>query len=201
MAPTPVLAERRVTGILLAAGRGARFDPSGERNKLLQTLPDGHAVAVAAASSLLVMLPSVVAVVRPGADALAAQLQQAGCEVTVCIDAEQGMAASLVHGLRCARESSGWLIALADMPSVTPSTIASLIDAIDNGADIAVPVYRGKRGNPVAFSRVHLARLLALGGDEGARALLKSFPVTEVQVDDPGIRYDIDTESDLRAMR
>ena len=32
--------------ILLAAGSGSRFDPLGIRNKLLQPLPDGCAVAV-----------------------------------------------------------------------------------------------------------------------------------------------------------
>jgi molybdenum cofactor cytidylyltransferase len=36
-------------GILLAAGRGRRFDPAGLRNKLLQPLADGEPVVVASA--------------------------------------------------------------------------------------------------------------------------------------------------------
>lgn len=185
------------TGILLAAGRGRRFDPSGERNKLLQTLDDGTPVAVAAARHLLTVLPHVLAVVRPGCDGLARQLRDAGCQVSVCDNADEGMAASLVHGLRERLQAQGWVIALADMPWVEPATIAALVDAVDDGAQIAVPTWRGKRGNPVAFGRGYLPELLALRGDAGARSLLATWPVTEVDTDDSGIRRDVDTRGDL----
>jgi molybdenum cofactor cytidylyltransferase len=42
-----------------------------------------------------------------------------------------------------------------------------------------------------------LPALLALEGDEGARSILKQRPVTEVEVDDPGIFQDIDQPADL----
>ena len=187
-----------MTGILLAAGTGTRFDPGGVRNKLLQTLPGGEMVAVAAARNLLAVLPRVVAVVRHESDALIHALQSAGCNVTICPISGEGMGASLVHALSQARDSSAWLIALADMPYVQPSTIRGLANAVRDGNGIAAPVYRGRRGNPVAFGREHLDRLLQLRGDEGARRLLKAFPVTEVQTDDPGVIHDIDTLEDLR---
>ena len=41
-----------LTGILLAAGRGRRFDPEGARNKLLQRLPGGELVVAASARTL-----------------------------------------------------------------------------------------------------------------------------------------------------
>jgi molybdenum cofactor cytidylyltransferase len=107
------------------------------------------------------------------------------------------MAASLVHALQATQDADGWLIALADMPFVAPDTMETLAHAIGHGADIAAPVYRGQRGNPVAFSREHLPRLLRLEGDRGARGLLQEFPVREVRVDDPGILRDIDTPEDL----
>jgi molybdenum cofactor cytidylyltransferase len=191
--------------ILLAAGRGARFDASGARNKLLQPLHAGVSVAAASAGNLLAVLSQVTAVVRPGAALLAAQLQALGCDVSTCPDVEQGMGASLRHGLQQSLlrmpEAKGWLIALADMPAVQPATIAALIDALESGADIAAPSYQGQRGNPVAFSRLHLPRLLQLQGDQGARNLLSTFPVTMVAVDDAGIRLDIDTAADLARQR
>src|ERR1700716_4184452 len=67
-------------GILLAAGKGLRSAPPGVRNKLLQPLPNGETVVAAAAKNLLAVLPTVRAVVRPGADAVAAQLRALGCE-------------------------------------------------------------------------------------------------------------------------
>jgi molybdenum cofactor cytidylyltransferase len=191
--------EPGLTGILLAAGRGARFDPSGGQNKLMQPLAGGELVAAAAAKHMLAVLPDVVAVVRPGAVAVESQLRSAGCDVTQCPNADQGMGVSLVHALSRRGDASGWIIALADMPHVQPATIQALAEALRQGADIAVPTYRKQRGNPVAFSRSHLAQLLQLSGDRGARSLLLEFPVTEIAVDDAGILRDIDTPADLSA--
>ncbi|TFV94911.1 nucleotidyltransferase family protein, partial [Oxalobacteraceae bacterium OM1] len=186
-------------GILLSAGRGTRFDPAGVQDKLLQRLPDGDAVAVAAARTLHAVLPEVVAVVRPGADRAAAALKEAGCRITICPDADAGMAASLVHALSQTPHADGWIVALADMPFVAPATVSALMQAIRQGADIAAPVHAGRRGNPVAFGRRHLTELLQLQGDGGARGLLRRHPVQLVEVDDPGIHRDIDTPADLAA--
>nr|WP_217907524.1 nucleotidyltransferase family protein [Massilia sp. BJB1822] len=192
---------------MLAAGRGSRFDPAGVRNKLLQALPSRAAasgeafrpasVLEASARNMLAALPRVVAVVRPEDEESAALLHGLGCEVSLCPQAALGMAASLVHGLRQAPQAEGWVLALGDMPYVKPATIAALAHAVAQGADIAAPIYQGRRGNPIAFGRRHLPLLLALEGDQGARAIVKNFPVNEVVVEDSGILLDIDTPSDL----
>lgn len=184
-------------GILLAAGKGMRFNPTGTQDKLMQPLANGDAVAVAAARSLLAAMPSVLAVVRPRAAGLATSLRAIGCEVIECQTADQGMGASLVHALLHARAAAGWIIALADMPYVQAATSIALIDAIRHGANIAVPTCDGMRGNPVAFSRVHLPSLLQLCGDQGARRLLTAHLVTEIAVDDAGIFRDVDMALDL----
>ncbi|MGE4450327.1 nucleotidyltransferase family protein [Castellaniella sp.] len=188
---------RRVIGILLAAGRGTRFDPTGQLNKLMQPLGDGRPMAVASAHPLLAVLPDVIAVVRNQTSELGLRLASAGCRVLGCTNADQGMAASLVCGLQAIPEDAGCLIALADMPFVQQSTLQALADAIVQGAHIAAPVLNGQRGNPVAFSAWHRQRLLGLTGDQGARKLLRQYPVREVEVTDPGIVRDIDTPSDL----
>lgn len=188
-----------VAGILLAAGSGSRFDPTGARYKLLQALPGGEPVVAASARALLAVVPRVVAVVRPQDSATADLLRGLGCDVAACADAGQGMAASLVCGVRHAADADGWLIALADMPYVRPATMDALVRALGQGdsATIAAPVHGGRRGNPVAFGRAHLQALLALQGDQGARSILKNNPVNELMVDDPGILQDIDTPSDI----
>jgi molybdenum cofactor cytidylyltransferase len=184
-------------GILLAAGRGSRFDPSGERNKLLARLPGGEPVAVASARALLAVLPRVVAVVAQEGE-LAQALRTCGCEVTVCADAARGMASSLVHAVRHSLPAAdAWVVALGDMPFVRPATIRALTDALGAGAGIAAPSSQGRRGNPVAFAKAHLADLLALEGDQGARRILAAQPVVQVEVADPGIFSDIDTPADL----
>ena len=187
-----------LAGILLAAGRGRRFDPAGQRNKLLQPL-DGEPVVVASARKLLAAVPRVVAVVPPLDAGVGARLAALGCDVTVCPDADSGMAASLTHAIRHSLASGpqAWLVALGDMPFVEPATLRRLADALAAGAGIAAPVMEGRRGNPVGFGAVHLEALLALRGDAGARRLLQTFSVTEVPVDDPGIFRDIDLPGDL----
>lgn len=184
-------------GILLAAGRGRRFDPSGQRNKLLQYLPGGELVVVASARHLLSVLPRVVAVVPPDDGGVAAALRAIGCEVTACDRADTGMAASLVHAIGHVLPAPAWVVALGDMPFVAPATIRALADALAGGAGIAAPVLDGRRGNPVGFSACHLDALLALEGDQGARGILARHPVTEVRVPDPGIFRDVDTPNDL----
>lgn len=189
-----------LTGILLAAGRGKRFDPSGVQNKLLQTVGEatGDLVVVASAKNLLAALPRVLAVVRPGDDKVAAVLGALGCEVRVCADADLGMGESLTTAIEHTKGAEGWVIALGDMPYVLPETIRALAATVERGARIAAPVYEGRRGNPVAFSSFHLPLLLALSCDQGARAILKSHAVSEVVVDDAGVVRDIDTPGDLR---
>jgi molybdenum cofactor cytidylyltransferase len=108
------------------------------------------------------------------------------------------MASSLVHAVRHSLPAAdAWDVALGDMPFVRPATIRALTDALGAGANIAAPSSQGRRGNPVAFAKAHLADLLALEGDQGARRILAAQPVVQVEVADPGIFSDIDTPADL----
>lgn len=185
------------TALLLAAGRGTRFDPSGLHSKLLAPLADGTPVACAAARALLTILPHVTAVVRPGAEALAHALNDAGCDVVFAPEAERGMGASLAAGIRATYEAEGWIVALADMPWIAPATIEQIARRIDGGASIVAPVYRGRRGHPVGFGAMHRDKLSSLDGDIGARALLEVADVTTIDVEDAGVLADIDTYADL----
>ena len=189
------------TALLLAAGRGTRFDSTGLRNKLLAPLPDGTPVACAAAHALLTTLAHVTAVVRTGDEALAHALNDTGCDVVFSNDAARGMGASLASGIRATSDAQGWIIALADMPWIAPSTIEAIARRIDGGASIAVPVYQGRRGHPVGFGAMHREALSSLDGDIGARALLASNDIVSIDVSDAGILADIDTPADLHRPR
>jgi len=117
------------TGILLAAGRGSRFDPSGIHNKLLTTLPNGAEaglpIAFVAARRLRNALPRVIAVVDGSPDLSperAAQqrtlrdwLVKAGCEVIASPRAHLGMGASLADAVQASLRA----------PTAAPSAPAS----------------------------------------------------------------------------
>ncbi|MBX9870265.1 MAG: hypothetical protein K2X63_10725, partial [Burkholderiaceae bacterium] len=57
-------------GILLAAGRGRRFDPTGQQHKLLQTLSSGASVITTSALHLQQALPLSIAVIAQTPDAI-----------------------------------------------------------------------------------------------------------------------------------
>ncbi|MBN3858619.1 nucleotidyltransferase family protein [Paraburkholderia sp. Ac-20340] len=185
------------TGVLLAAGTGSRFDPEGLRNKLLAPLPNGLAVAHEAAHRLLMVVPRVIAVVRPGAETLAHTLNEAGCDVVFAAASVRGMGASLAAAIESDTEGESWIVALADMPRIAVSTIEAVARELDAGKPLVAPFYDGQRGHPVGFGYGHREALLALDGDAGARALLTSQTLTRIGVDDPGILRDIDTPADL----
>ncbi len=188
-----------IVGILLAAGAATRFGGG----KLLAELADGRCLAEHSCAALRPAVNRLIAVVRPGSDALAARLAAAGAEVCICADAGQGMGASLAYGVAQAPEADGWLIALGDMPLVAPADVQGVADALRAGAPIAVPVAAGRRGHPVGFAQRFATELMALSGDAGARTILASHAadIIEVPISDARTWLDVDTGDDLEAAK
>jgi molybdenum cofactor cytidylyltransferase len=186
---------RLIVGVLLAAGSGSRFGG----DKLLHPLEDGVAIAAHAARNLVAVVPDVVAVVRWGDFPLYDMLEQEGCQVTMFQGAPRGMGASLAHGIGQARGADGWIVALADMPRIGQDTIRGIVAALEAGATVAAPVHKGERGHPVGFGAALREELLALDGDQGARAVLERHRDTLelIECPDPNVLYDIDRKSDL----
>lgn len=183
-------------GILLAAGAGTRFGGS----KLLAPL-HGKPLVLHALAVLHTAVPNVLAVVRPGDEVLHDLLRTAGAQVLICPQAVDGMGHSLACAARELPPGAPALVALGDMPTIASDTVRRVHDAVDAGAVIAVPVYRGRRGHPVGFSGRVVPELASLGGDQGARTLLRRYAeqVQDIEVDDPGCIADIDTEAGLAA--
>lgn len=188
-------ANLKIVGLLLAAGSASRFGS----DKLRHPLPHGVAIAAQAARHLVSQVQPVIAVVRPGSPELEQSLAAEGCDVVVCGEADRGMGASLACAARAAGKADGYLVALADMPFVRPTSIAAVRDALAGGAALAAPYFRARRGHPVALSGKFFEQLLALQGDEGAKRLLAANPgaVVKIPVGDPGVIRDIDTPGDL----
>ncbi|WP_088139883.1 nucleotidyltransferase family protein [Achromobacter xylosoxidans] len=188
-------------GILLAAGQGSRY--AAQRpgaDKLLAPLPQGVCVAAASARTLRAAVDMVVAVVRPGSAALAGLLRAEDCRVLETDRAGEGMGASLaaaaqyLQGLPATPETV--LVALADMPWIRRASLDGVLGALLH-APMAAPSYQGQRGHPVGFRAELLPQLAALGGDEGARRLLRQPGLHLVATDDPGVLRDVDTPADL----
>jgi molybdenum cofactor cytidylyltransferase len=187
-------------GILLAAGFSRRF---GSTNKLLYPLPDGRPIALVSAMNLINVLPTSIAVLRPEQIELQKLLLNAGLNVVFCGDQDQEMADSLSTAIRFSNQfeasSDGFIIALADMPFIQPSTIRKVSNKIIEGASIVIPTFNDQRGHPIGFSAKFRNALENQRGDIGARSVIKHH-LNEVELimsDDEGILKDIDTVADL----
>lgn len=184
-----------VTGILLAAGSGSRFGSDKLLHPLLTSIP----IAVTSARNLKAVVPQVVAVVRPGADALSALLEAEGFRVVVCANADEGMGASLACAAAAAGSEGACMIALADMPFIRSSTLQAIHDRLKEGAQLVAPYFRARRGHPVGIGEGFRSELLGAAGDEGAKKLLErhAADLIKIPVGDPGVIRDIDRPSDL----
>lgn len=183
-----------IQGVLLAAGSASRFGG----HKLLHPLTDGTPIGVAAARNLLRGTPTTLAVVRPDDHELTALLRAEGVTAIICETAELGISASLAAGVQASADADGWLIALADMPWISPETIRALVGLLEKGAQLVAPYYAGRRGHPVGFARRYKVDLLELSGDSGARDLLQANHnrLRQFHCDDRGILRDVDVPAD-----
>lgn len=185
-----------VVAILLAAGSATRFGS----DKLLHALPHEVPIAVQSARHLKAAFSGrVLAAVRPDSIRLRELLENEDCRIVVCEKAAQGMGESLSCAVRAAGPADAYVVALADMPFIRPSSVAAVREAMLKGAALAAPYFRARRGHPVGIASKFRAELEALRGDEGAKQLLAAHAseIVKIPVGDPAVLRDIDTPGDL----
>lgn len=189
--------------VLLAAGRSTRF---GASNKLLAELDGEKLVRRTARAILGSSARPVVAVTGHMADEVGAALAGLDLKVVHNPDFREGLSASMKAGLRALPTGlDGVIIALGDMPRVTGAMLDRLIAgfAPKEGRSIIVPVYQGKRGNPVLFSAELIPEMLAVAGDTGARHIIGQHAeeVAEVDLASDAIFVDVDTPEALARLK
>lgn len=186
--------------VVLAAGAGSRYQ--GTRHKLSEKL-GRDSVLVRTLRNAIASEMSVVLVIS---DALVPEARGlVAPEDMVVVDARSfqsqtgwGMGDSIAAGVSQHASATGWLVLPADMPLVRPGSLRAVADALDQ-QPIAFAQHRGRRGHPVGFAAELFSELVMLKGDEGARRLLARYPTVAVELDDPGVLFDIDTVDDLAA--
>lgn len=186
--------------IVLAAGLGSRYRQvaGAHRNKLLAQCTGRDGVERAVLEHVLVAVSSVVdkivLLTRPNYCSVAELGLRHGCEVVVL--ESPGMGDSIAAAVAAEPDHRGWLVALGDMPFITPQTLRQVANCVaDDG--ISVPVYQGQFGHPVGFGRQFGAALAGLAGEKGAKRLFNAANVHQIAVEDPGVLWDVDVPSAL----
>ena len=188
-----------VTGIILAAGLGRRFDPTGQQLKLLAKTADGKTMVRHVCETVLSVLDEVLLVCDVHEQLLRQELRDLPIKFVQAPEAIRGMGVSLKAGIQACSPQCGYVVLLADMPWVRPSTVAAVAQAVQDGAGIVRPVLNGQPGNPIGFGLQWRELLLELPDEQGARGLLQANKdqTLFVPLVDEGILRDVDTPDDL----
>lgn len=187
-----------IAGVVLAAGGARRF---GSPKQLAEL--DGVPLLQHAIDAMLAVpaLDRVIVVLGAVAEEIAAAVKFASAEPVVCREWEDGMAASLRCGVAEIPDADWVVIALGDMPGVTPEAIEAVMDAVGDDVDAVRASYGGHDGHPVGLSRALLERVASLRGDVGARELLRDARVRAVETLHLARPDDVDTPDELEAIR
>ncbi|MFL5818792.1 MAG: NTP transferase domain-containing protein [Conexibacter sp.] len=187
--------ERRVTGLVLAAGAGRRFGAIKQLAPLHGRPLIEHALRTMAA---VPELDEVVVALGAHAQEIVARADQHGARPLFVEAWEEGQAASLRAAVAALSPQVGaLLVTLGDQPAVGQREIARVLAA--GGASELVAaraVHAGVPGHPVLLKRPLFAALSLLHGDRGARTVLDGVEVLEVECG-PGAVLDVDTPTQL----
>ena len=189
-----------IPAIVLAGGASTRMGtPKG-----LLSAGDGTFVSRILHTLRDAGIPETVIVVRPGDAAIAAEIEAAGYGRPVTNpNPERGQLSSLIAGLDAIDRAGvdAVLVTLVDVPLLRAGTVAGLCErAATSRAPIVRAVYRGRHGHPVIFTREVFGPLRQADPAIGAKAVVRAFPVEDVEIDDPGIAEDVDTPDDYRRL-
>lgn len=194
----------KIAGIILAAGASKRM---GAQNKLLLPIGDETVIKRTVRNYKQAALDPLFVVTGYEADEISEQI----FELNVCVahnpDFENGLASSLSRGITALgdhAEIDGALIGLGDMPFIESSHLEQIMKQFDpqHERSLVVPVYNGKRGNPVLWGARFFEEIAQLQGDVGARQLLERHAdqVTVIEIENESVRTDIDTPADYEKL-
>jgi molybdenum cofactor cytidylyltransferase len=182
--------------IILAAGAASRFGG----NKLSAIMQD-RMLGVYAAQTICAMgFGRVVAVCDPAQISLCNAYRELDIEIVENNAPDRGQSSSLQLGIAAVTPQSpaSILIALADMPYVTPAHLHAMFAAY-GAANETCPVasYNGVAKMPPVILPPAIYQVGNFSGDEGARSYLAS--ATEIY-GDPKMLCDVDDPDDLAAL-
>ena len=195
-----------LSAIILAAGDSSRM---GGAKALLQWRGLPFIEHVCAALRRAGVEDRVAVLGRASHEILAAWTP-AGEKVTVNVKPEHGQLSSLRAGLAELSEfSEGFLVCLADQPTISAETYKKVIDCwLSNKETIVIPrTFRAadsrlKRGHPIIIPAAHKGLCFEGPLDKGLHWVTHhpAVRITDLEVKDPEIIRDFDTPDDYEAL-
>ena len=192
-----------ISAIILAAGESRRM---GKKNKLLLQV-GGEAMLVKLVKAVCASdVGQILVVIGHEAEQIRLELNNFPLSFVHNSNFSKGMTTSIKSGIKeVSQNTDGLLISLADMPYINTSEINKLIHAfvknrIKGKKLIVVPVFQGRRGNPVLFSSEFRNDILDHKKESGCKEVIKnnSEYVMEITMGNDNILLDVDTLEDFQ---
>ena len=188
-----------ITGIILASGFSKRMT----RDKLLLSVEGMPLVERVVKAAKISLIDEIILVYQN--EEIKKIADKYGVKAVYNKKAAEGKSAAVKLGISSSHpDTEGFMFLVGDQPYLDSSTINKLIDIFKTEKHpVVVPVYAGKRGNPVLFSSKLKEELLKLEGDCGGRDVIEKMSVNVKQVDiDLSITgTDIDTQEEYEKIR
>lgn len=198
--PVKTLSPSDTGVIILAAGRSSRM---GDFKPLL---PLGRSTVIEKIVSTYkdAGVGHIVAVVGYRAERLIPILDRMSVQWTINPRFHQEMFSSIKAGIqKLNRRAEAFFIHPADIPFVLPTTLLRLIHGFHPGTmDVLRPRCGNRHGHPPLLSSAMVPVLEASDGSGGLRTLFRSpdLRVRDVECEDPGVLFDLDTQDDFEAV-
>jgi len=187
-----------ICAVVLAAGLSSRMGAQ----KLLLPFGGKTVISHIVEKILASNVDEVYVVAGHQADRTSTELSGLDVSIVNNPNYESGMLSSVRCGLNNLPEKCrAVLVALGDQPSVTAELINQMLQAFEQTEKtILVPLYQGKRGHPVLFSRQYHDEIMTDYDEVGLRGLLHGHPdeVFEMPVSTASVLSDMDYPEDYR---
>ncbi len=189
-----------ISAVVLAAGESTRM---GICKQLLDV--EGKAMIEHVIESLQESrIDEIVVVLGCMAEEVASKLPKKGVKTVFNSRYKEGQSTSIKIGLEAIDpRADAAIFLLSDQPFVGAKVLDRLVEEYERThTSILIPTYKGRRGNPVLMDRTLFQESIRVSGDVGARSVVLRHEdeVVEVEVDEPGILFDVDTIEDLEAV-
>lgn len=196
------MAEIRLAAVIPAAGFSSRMDVFKPLIRIGEKRIIEHAIVLFQSAGI----GRIVTVLGHRADELIPVIESTGTDYAVNENYHQGMFSSIQRGAEELRDScDAFFLLPVDIPLVRLHTVIEVIEAFSNsnGTRVCYPWANSRRGHPPLIDASLIDALLSYNGEDGMRGFLRAYNEVslEVSVDDPFIRMDVDTPSDLSRLK
>jgi len=195
--------DESIAAVVLAAGRSSRMG----HPKAALMMPNGNTFLGQVVDGLLDGgVARVVVVTSSTGDSVRAALparQRGSVEFSVNENADRGQLSSLQCGLAAVAGAGAVVVALVDVPLVSPAVVASLLSAwTESHAALVRPMREGRHGHPMLIAEPLITHLLAADPELSAREIVREYAASgiEIPTTDEGPFLDVDTPEDYRRL-